>query len=109
MLVFKMCGIAFFRDLVHSFASDLYLYPTALGPHYCNMERLVARRFWGRYPIPKTNGVRGKVIGNDGINFPCDELFVLTVCLVDYPEGELVVYLIEGYILDLHFPTDGKY
>lgn len=47
------------------------------------------------------------MIGNDGIDLPCQELFIFLIAFINDPYRELIINLIEGHPLFYHFIPDG--
>jgi hypothetical protein len=70
------------------------------------MKRLVSRGLGGGYPIAKPDRIWCKMIGYNGIDFPGQEFFILSIGFVNYPDSKFVVNLIKGDILGKQLLTD---
>ena len=109
LLVFPVRGEALLGDLVHAAATDLDLYPLAVGPHDGEVKRLVAVRFGAAHPVAQTVGADTVDVGDGGVDVPTEVLLVDTLLrLEDDAHGEDVVDVFEGDTLGVHLVPDGE-
>ena len=95
------------RYFIHSFGTNLHLYPSLIGTQDRSMKRLITVLFGNGEPVAQTLGIGSEDIGNEGIDLPAIGLLSLQRGIEDDADRKEIINLIDITMLRLHLMIDG--